>query len=54
MDAAMKKALHKIREQPLTDRDRVTAGLLEKELGYSRQYIVRLLTRLMAQGEIHR
>jgi len=32
----------------------VTAGLLEKELGYSRQYIVRLLTRLMSQGEIHR
>jgi anti-sigma regulatory factor (Ser/Thr protein kinase) len=32
----------------------VTAGLLEKELGYSRQYIVRLLSRLMSQGEIHR
>ncbi len=32
----------------------VTADLLEKELGYSRQYIVRLLTRLMSQGEIHR
>ena len=32
----------------------VTAGQLEKELGYSRQYIVRLLNRLMSQGEIHR
>ena len=32
----------------------VTAGLLEKELGYSRQYIVRLLSRLISQGEIHR
>ena len=32
----------------------VTADLLEKELGFSRQYIVRLLTRLMSQGEIHR
>jgi anti-sigma regulatory factor (Ser/Thr protein kinase) len=32
----------------------VTAGLLEQELGYSRQYIVRLLTRLISQGEIHR
>ena len=32
----------------------VTAGQLEKELGYSRQYTVRLLNRLMSQGEIHR
>jgi len=32
----------------------VTADSLEKEFGYSRQYIVRLLTRLMSQGEIHR
>jgi len=32
----------------------VTADSLEKELGYSRQYIVRLLNRLMSQGEIHR
>jgi anti-sigma regulatory factor (Ser/Thr protein kinase) len=32
----------------------ITADLLEKELGYSRQYIVRLLSRLMSQGEIHR
>ena len=32
----------------------VTADFLEKELGYSRQYIVRLLARLMSQGEIHR
>jgi anti-sigma regulatory factor (Ser/Thr protein kinase) len=32
----------------------VTADSLEKELGYSRQYIVRLLSRLMSQGEIHR
>jgi len=32
----------------------VTADSLEKELGYSRQYIVRLLSRLISQGEIHR
>ena len=32
----------------------VTADLLEKELGYSRQYIVRLLSRLISQGKIHR
>jgi anti-sigma regulatory factor (Ser/Thr protein kinase) len=32
----------------------VTADSLEKELGFSRQYIVRLLNRLMSQGEIHR
>ena len=32
----------------------VTAEWLEKELGYSRQYIVRLLSRLISQGEIHR
>jgi len=32
----------------------VTADWLEKELGYSRQYIVRLLSRLISQGEIHR
>ena len=32
----------------------VTADLLEKELGFSRQYIVRLLSRLISQGEIHR
>ena len=32
----------------------VTAGSLEKELGYTRQYVVRLLNRLVARGEIHR
>ncbi len=32
----------------------ITAAFLEKELGYSRQYIVRVLSRLMSQGEIHR
>ena len=32
----------------------VTADLLEKELGFSRQYIVRLLNRLMSQGKINR
>ena len=32
----------------------VTADFLEKEFGFSRQYIVRLLNRLIAQGEIHR
>lgn len=32
----------------------VTADFLEKEIGFSRQYIVRLLNRLIAQGEIHR
>jgi anti-sigma regulatory factor (Ser/Thr protein kinase) len=36
------------------NKEGVTADLLEKELGYSRQYIVRLLSRLMSQGEIHR
>ena len=32
----------------------VTADLIEKKLGFSRQYIVRLLNGLMSQGEIHR
>lgn len=32
----------------------ITADSLEKELGFSRQYIVRLLSGLMSQGEIHR
>jgi anti-sigma regulatory factor (Ser/Thr protein kinase) len=32
----------------------VSANSLEKELGFSRQYIVRLLNRLMERGEIHR
>jgi anti-sigma regulatory factor (Ser/Thr protein kinase) len=32
----------------------VTADFLEKEFGFSRQYIVRLLNRLIAEGEIHR
>ena len=36
------------------NKEGVTADSLEKELGYSRQYIVRLLSRLMSQGEIHR
>ena len=34
--------------------DGVTADSLEKELGFSRQYVVRLLNRLIAGGEIHR
>ncbi len=34
--------------------DGVTANSLEKELGFSRQYVVRLLNRLIAGGEIHR
>ena len=32
----------------------VTADSLEKNLGYSRQYIVRLLARLISEGEIHK
>jgi anti-sigma regulatory factor (Ser/Thr protein kinase) len=32
----------------------VTAGSLEQELGFSRQYIVRLLNGLISRGEIHR
>ena len=32
----------------------VTADSLERELGYSRQYIVRLLARLISKGEIHK
>lgn len=32
----------------------VTADFLERELGYSRQYIVGLLTRLIFKGEIHK
>jgi len=32
----------------------VTADSLERDLGYSRQYIVRLLARLISKGEIHR
>lgn len=35
-------------------RDGLTAESLEKELGFSRQYTVRLLNRLIADGEIHR
>ena len=36
------------------NKDGITADLLEKQLGFSRQYIVRLLTRLISQGEIHK
>ncbi|MEE4217731.1 MAG: ATP-binding protein [Xanthomonadales bacterium] len=36
------------------NKEGVTADFLEKEFGFSRQYIVRLLNRLIAQGEIHR
>jgi len=32
----------------------LSANFLEKELGYSRQYIVRLLSQLLSQGEIHK
>jgi len=32
----------------------VTAEYLERDLGYSRQYIVRLLSRLISKGEIHK
>ena len=32
----------------------VTADSLERNLGYSRQYIVRLLARLISEGEIHK
>lgn len=32
----------------------LSANWLEKKLGYSRQYIVRLLSQLISQGEIHR
>ena len=32
----------------------ITADSLETKLGFSRQYTVRLLSRLMSQGEIHR
>lgn len=35
-------------------KDGVTADSLEKELGFSRQYVVRLLNRLIACGEIHK
>ena len=35
-------------------KDGVTADSIEEELGFSRQYIVRLLNRLISQGEIHR
>ena len=36
------------------NKEGVTADFLEREIGYSRQYIVRLLSRLMSQGKIHR
>jgi anti-sigma regulatory factor (Ser/Thr protein kinase) len=35
-------------------KDGVSAGRLEKELGFSRQYTVRLLNRLISRGDIHR
>ena len=35
-------------------KDGITADSLEKELGYSRQYIVRLLNHMISQGEIHK
>lgn len=47
-------ALQKLRMLINRNQEGVTADLLEKELGYSRQYIVRLLTRLISQDEIHR
>jgi anti-sigma regulatory factor (Ser/Thr protein kinase) len=47
-------AIQKILTLIKKNKEGITADLLEKELGYSRQYIVRLLNRLMSQGEIHR
>lgn len=47
-------AIQKILKLIEKSKQGITADLLEKELGYSRQYIVRLLNRLMSQGEIHR
>ena len=49
MDAA-KKVLALIKKS----KEGVTADSLERDLGYSRQYIVRLLARLIAKGEIHK
>jgi anti-sigma regulatory factor (Ser/Thr protein kinase) len=49
MDAT-KKVLALIRKS----KEGVTADSLEKDLGYSRQYIVRLLARLIAKGEVHK
>ena len=47
-------ATQKILELVGKSKDGVTASSLEKELGFSRQYTVRLLNRLIAQGEIHK
>lgn len=47
-------ALEKIRTIVNQSKNGVAARSLEEELGYSRQYIVRLLNRLMEKGEIHR
>jgi len=46
--------IEKILTRIKKSKEGVTADSLEKELGYSRQYIVRLLSRLMSRGEIHR
>lgn len=47
-------AIQKILMLVQKDAEGVTADSLEKELGYSRQYTVRLLNRLISQNEIHR
>lgn len=47
-------AIQKILTLVKQGKEGVTADLLEKELGFSRQYIVRLLTGLISQGEIHK
>jgi len=48
------ETIQKIRALIKDSKGGVTADLLEKELAYSRQYIVRLLNRLIARGEIHK
>jgi anti-sigma regulatory factor (Ser/Thr protein kinase) len=48
------ETIKKILALTKNSKEGVTADFLEKETGYSRQYIVRLLTRLISQGEIHR
>lgn len=49
MDTA-KKVLALIKKS----KEGVTANSLERDLGYSRQYIVRLLARMISKGEIHK
>ena len=49
MDAT-KKVLALIKKS----KEGVNADSLERDLGYSRQYIVRLLARLISKGEIHK